>query len=95
MAIIRKRQYTLKESLVRAFHRQKRKAIQRCEELDIYWWEVGKNDDVLYLRPDAYTCIASPNEMQIGEHFVEGCDKESIFISSKVYEETWLNEVAD
>lgn len=95
MTIIRKRQYSTRESLIRAWHRQRRKAVAKCEELNIQWWEVGKNDEVLYFRPDAYTCIASPNEMQIGETFVEGMDKESIFISTEKYEELWESEVAD
>lgn len=33
--------------------------------------------------------------MQIGETFVEGMDKESIFISTEKYEELWESEVAD
>ena len=83
----KKRQKSMHEQLVRNFHREKRKVIAKCEELGIAYHEVNKNDSELYATPNNFICILSPNEMRIGETFIENAEEpESIFISMHDYE---------
>lgn len=82
-----KRQYKQAEYLTRLFHKEKRQAIKKCEDLGIEYYEVGKNDTVLYAYPENYVCIASSNDMDINEYFKDGVTSpESIFINLRDYE---------
>ena len=81
-----KRRQSMNECLVRGFHREKREAIAKCQELGITYYEVGKNDSELYATPSNFVCIASFNECAVGETFVEGTPEESIYISMYDYE---------
>ena len=81
-----KRQQSLKEKLMRQYSKEKRKLINKCEELGIAYYEIGKNDSELYANPNNFVCIFSENEMHVGQTFTKDIEEPEIFISAHDYE---------
>lgn len=82
-----KHQRSLNDLLKRQYEKERRSIIEKCEELGIEIYIVGKNDDAMYASPKNFVCVSSKNEMHIGQEFSFGIEEPEIFISKHDYEE--------